>query len=154
LNLSKPIDSIIKRLRSVEERNSKDNSVKTKEEGKAEDRARYQEMKRKYELHHDYENRNSDYGVRYLPNNAIDGGFARYVGKSCNSVSCVLECPFWAEDGYMSEDGNVYYEDPNFDEEFYGTDNAIQTRKKIAAMSPKEYEKYKQELIIRHTTPG
>jgi hypothetical protein len=42
---------IVQRLRSVEERNNRNNSLKTKEEGRAEDRARYQEMKRKYELH-------------------------------------------------------------------------------------------------------
>jgi hypothetical protein len=35
----------------------------------------------------------------------------------------------------MTEDGNIYYEDPNMDEEFYGTANAIDSRKRVASMA-------------------
>ena len=79
-------------------------------------------MKLRYELHRDYEN-GDIFGIRYLPNNRDSGGDAKYVGKHCNASACVLECRFWPKDGYLTEDGNIYYDDPNFDEEFYGRYN-------------------------------
>jgi hypothetical protein len=46
------------------------------------DRTRYQEMKRRYELH----DTNS-----YLPNTRDNmGNYSKYVGESCTSAGCVL----------------------------------------------------------------
>jgi hypothetical protein len=50
----------------------------------------------------------------------------------------------------MTEDGDIYYEDSGFDVNFLGTENAIETRNKVAAMSPEQYEKYKQNLKLSH----
>jgi hypothetical protein len=114
------------------------------ENEKQADRQRYQEFKLKYELHPDGKLHNS----RYLHNyTSIDnnGDVSKYVGKYCSQDGCVLECAFWPEDGYMSKEGNIRYEDPNLDEEYYGTSNALETRRRVAAMNAEEYTKYRED---------
>jgi hypothetical protein len=60
------------------------------ERQKQADKQRYQELKRRYELHPEEE---ECHNSRYLPNNIGTGGFAKYSGKRCNAAGCVLERP-------------------------------------------------------------
>jgi hypothetical protein len=68
-----------------------------------------------------------------------------------SGTQCLLECDYFPEDGIETEDGEIFYDDPNLDPEFYGEPNALETRKKIARMSPKQLEIYKQSLKHEYT---
>jgi hypothetical protein len=63
------------------------------------------------------------------------------------------ECPYFPDEelGMETVTGVIHYDDPNLDPEFWGSDNALETRKKVAAMSPKQLEKYKQSLKWEYT---
>lgn len=43
-----------------------------------------------------------------------------YTGGHCTSEGCVLECAFWPKIGFLSENGNPYYDDVNLMVSFYG----------------------------------
>jgi hypothetical protein len=95
---------------------------------------------------------------------SILGGRARYQslkkdyyqhdldGRKCSIEQCLLECPYFPEDGIETENGKIYYDDSFLDPEFYGYDNAMDTRKRVAALSPKDFEKYRQGLKWEYTT--
>jgi hypothetical protein len=75
-----------------------------------------------------------------------------YLHSSCTAEQCVLECLYFPEDGYQAEDGNICYEDSDLDPSFMGTYGALEARKKIAAMSPKEYRSYRRKLRLKYNT--
>jgi hypothetical protein len=113
------LDNLSKKLDRIE-REKQIRDKPTKEEQKAKDWARYRAAKKEHYLH-----------------------------STCTAEQCVLECLYFPEDGYQTEDGNIHYEDSDLDPSFMGTYGALETRKKIAAMSPKEYERYKQNLKLK-----
>jgi hypothetical protein len=95
----------------------------TKEEQKVKDWARYQAAKKEHYLH-----------------------------SSCTAEQCVLECLYFPGDGYQAEDGNIRYVDSDLDPSFMGTYGALEARKKMAAMSPKEYQNYRRNLKLKYNT--
>jgi hypothetical protein len=76
---------------------------------------------------------------------------AYYFHGGCTSEQCLLECPYFPDEGRQTEDGEVSYEDPNLGPAFYGMPNALETKKKVASMSPKQLEIYKQSLKCEYT---
>jgi hypothetical protein len=86
-------------LEYLRKREKQINDKPTKEEQKAKDWARYQAAKKEHYLH-----------------------------NSCTAEQCVLECLYFPEDGYMTEDGNIHYEDSNLDPSFMGTYGALEAR--------------------------
>jgi hypothetical protein len=97
---------------------------RTKDEQKVKNRARYQAAKKEHYLH-----------------------------SSCTAAEqCVLECLYFPGEGYQAEDGNIRYEDSDLDPSFMGTYGALEARKKIAAMSPKEYKNYRRNLKLKYNT--
>jgi hypothetical protein len=75
---------------------------------------------------------------------------AYYFHDGCSSEECVLECPYFPDEGRQTEDGEILYEDPELDPEFYGERNTLETRKKILVMSPVRLERYKQRLKLKY----
>jgi hypothetical protein len=130
-SFNEKVKDLEKKLNDIEKRGAEDEDTErklTEEEQEKQDRDRYQSLKKDYYQH------DTD-------------------GKKCSISQCLLECVYFPdyELGMQTEDGEIFYDDPNLDPEFWGYDNALETRKKVAAMSPKQLEKYKQGLKWEYT---
>ena len=124
-DLTKKLDDI-KKEESEIEGGEGEQPLLTEEEQEKQDRERYQETKKEYRMHDTN-------------------------GQKCSRSQCLLECDYFPEDGMQTEDGEIYYDDPNLSPEFWGVDNALKTRKRVAAMSANQLEKYKQSLKLEYT---
>ena len=121
------IKDLEKKLNDIEKEGEREQlPTLTPEEQEKQDRDRYQSLKKDYYQH------DTD-------------------GRKCSISQCLLECIYFPDDGTETEDGKILYDDNNQDPEFWGYDNALETRKKVAAMSPKQLEKYKQSLKWEYT---
>jgi hypothetical protein len=125
------LNDLTKKLDDIEKEESEEGeggrilSTSTEEQEK-QDRERYQSAKKDYYQH------DTD-------------------GQKCSISQCFLECPYFPDDGIQTEDGKIFYDNPNLDPEFYGHKNTLETRKRVAAMSSKQLEKYKQSLKWEYT---
>ena len=122
------IKDLNKKLNDIEKGECEEEKqpVLTPEEQEKQDRERYQASKKEYQMHDT-------------------------KGQKCSRTQCLIMCDYFPEDGIETEDGKIFYDDSNQDPEFWGSDNALETRKKVAAMSPKQLEKYKQSLKWEYT---
>ena len=120
------LNDLTKKLDDIEKGEEGEQPTLTPEEQEKQDRERYQSAKKDY-YQHDTN------------------------GQKCSISQCVIECDYFPDNGIETEDGKILYDDPNLDPEFWGYDNALETRRKVATMSPKQLEKYKQSLKWEYT---
>lgn len=122
-DISKTLDDIKK---VVEEKVSEEVIILTPEETEKQDRDRYQSAKKDYYQH------DTD-------------------GRKCSIEQCVFECPYFPDTGSLTEDGEIFYDDPDLDPQFYGMKNALENRKKVASMLLEQLKVYKQSLKHEYT---
>lgn len=94
-DLTKKLDDIEK-----EEEGEWEQPTLTPEEQEEQDRNRYQSAKKDYYQHD-----------------------SKWQKSSMSQ--CVVECDYFPDDGIQTEDGKIFYDDPNLDPEFYNDSNAL-----------------------------
>ena len=102
------LNDLTKKLDDIEKGEEGEQPTLTPEEQEKQDRERYQSAKKDY-YQHDTN------------------------GQKCSISQCVIECDYFPDNGIETEDGKILYDDPNLDPEFWGYDNALETRRKVGS---------------------
>lgn len=108
----------------------------TEQQQEAVDRVRYESMKKAYYLHDSYVHAQRKHKKKNI--------------YACSSGQCIIACEYFPPTGTQTEEGEISYDDPNLDPEFWGEHSALLERKKIWTMSPEELDQYKKNLDIKY----